>query len=192
MIESPKIARFRLMDGTGKYSPRSDGQGAPVLPKQIAARRVDRLNEIARIGEIHHAAVDERRALLNARTEGSCPDHLQGTDVLAVHFRQGAKAPGVERAPPHEPIGWIGILENTVGNRHELALRLRDHGPRDEKNGEDQRSLSRHLPIALRYRGVRRNGEGAVCRPRRGDATDRTRGARLGLAQSPRHQAYPL
>ena len=26
MIESPKIARFRLMDGTGKYSPRSEGK----------------------------------------------------------------------------------------------------------------------------------------------------------------------
>ena len=66
------------------------GQRAPVLPKQIAARRVDRLNEIARIGEVHHAAVDERRALLNAgprarvQTIRKAPTFLPFTSVRGL------------------------------------------------------------------------------------------------------------
>ena len=51
-------------------------QLAAVLPHQVAGLRVDRRDDVARAGHVHHAVVDERRRFDVARAEAARPHHL--------------------------------------------------------------------------------------------------------------------
>ena len=94
-------------------------QRAAILPLEVARRGVECLNEIARVRKVHDAVVDERRAFLDAGPERARPHHLQLADIAAVDFDERAVAPQIERAPPHEPVGGIGVLQHRVGDGHE-------------------------------------------------------------------------
>ena len=69
--------------------------------------------------------MDERRSLLEARRKGSRPDHAQVAHVVAIDSIQRTVAPAVERPPPHEPVGGVGILQHLVRHRDEGTARLR-------------------------------------------------------------------
>ena len=58
----------------------------------------------------------QRRGFLNAGGHAAGPHHAQGSDVRFVDLVERAVAPGVERAAPHEPVGWIGIFQHFVGD----------------------------------------------------------------------------
>src|SRR5262245_41893789 len=90
-----------------------------VLPNQIAGRRIHRLNQIAWVGQIHHAPINERSRLLNARTHTPGPDHPQTTNVRAIDLVQWTVAPAVQGAAPHQPIGGRRILKHLVRNGNE-------------------------------------------------------------------------
>ena len=77
MILSPKIARFRLMLGTGINLPRSSGIWRLYSHFKSPVAASMRLNVIAGIRQIHHALVNQRRGFLNARTHAAGPDHFQ-------------------------------------------------------------------------------------------------------------------
>ena len=92
------------------------GHVAPVLPAEVAGGGVDGLDDVARVRHVHHAVVDERRALLQPGSEAPRPDHAQVADVAAVDLVEGAVAPAVERAPPHQPVVGRRILQDRVGD----------------------------------------------------------------------------
>ena len=70
-------------------------QRVAVFPEQIAVRRIDRLDHVARIAEIHDAVVDERRGLVDARLHDARPRELQRLDVGLVDLLKRAVTPGL-------------------------------------------------------------------------------------------------
>ena len=116
-------------------------------------------------GHVHHAAVGERGDLLRALRQGARPRQLQLADVVPVHLVEGAVAPPVEGAPPHRPVGGVGVLEHLVGDRHEVARGLglgggrraqgegHDHGGGEQ--GRDGVARLQHLGTPLRKCGRR-------------------------------------
>ncbi len=107
----------------------------PVLPDEVAARRVERLDDVARVRHVHHAVMDERRSLLQARSKRARPDHAQRPHVVAVDLVERAVAPAVERAAPHQPVFGCRRLEHRVGDRNEGAGRLRARRLRSRRSG---------------------------------------------------------
>ena len=121
------------------------GPVAAVLPDEVAAHRVDGLDDVARVRHVEDAVVDQRRSLLQARAERTGPDHPEAGDVAAVDLVEGAEAPGVQGAAPHQPVVRVRVLEHGVGDRDELAvvlLRLRRR--RQKRGGRDEGEKERH------------------------------------------------
>ena len=140
------------------------GQVAAVLPDEVAGGGFQRLDDVGERGHVHHAAVGERGDLLGALRQGARPRQLQLADVVAVHLVEGAVAPAVEGAPPHRPVGGVGVLEHLVGDRHELAGGLglgggrRTQGEGHDRGGEQGRdgvARLQHLGTPLRKCGRR-------------------------------------
>ena len=115
------------------------GAGA-VLPDQVAGCRIERLNDAARIRQIHDAVVDERRRLLRAGVvHRPRPRELKLPDVLAGDLIERAVAPGVVGAPPVQPVAGRGIAQHRLGDRTEaLDLRIEQETARHE-NGRNKR-----------------------------------------------------
>jgi len=111
-------------------------QVAAVLPDEVAARRVDGLDDVAAVRHVEHAVVGERRHLLRAGHQGARPGEPDLADVLPRHLVQRAVAPPVEGAAPHRPVRRIGILQHGVRHRHEVVVGLR--GGR-RRNGHERR-----------------------------------------------------
>ena len=125
------------------------GPLAAVLPDQVAAHRVERLDDVARVRHVEDAVVDERRSLLQAGTERTRPDQPQARDVVPVDLVEGAEAPTVQRPPPHQPVPGRRVLEHRVGNRHELGRRLRDQDHRSGSRQQDGRERRRPQRISV-------------------------------------------
>ena len=111
------------------------GPLAAVLPDQVAAHRVEGLDDVARVRHIENAVVGKRRSLLQAGAERTGPDHPQPGDIVAVDLVEGTEAPRVQRAAPHQPVVRIRVLEHGVGDREELAVALLRLQRRDEERG---------------------------------------------------------
>ena len=111
------------------------GHLAAVLPHEVAADRVDGLDDVGGVRHVEDAAVGERRALLAPVGEGARPDHAQIADVVAVDLVEGAVAPAVEGAAPHQPVARRGVLQHLVGHRHEVGRGLRVRGGRHQGDG---------------------------------------------------------
>ena len=92
----------------------------PVLPHQIARGGVNRLEHVAGIPQKHHAVVDQRRGLVDARLHDARPDKLQRLDVRFVDPVERAVAPGLIVAAIDQPILWFRRPEDLVGDRDEV------------------------------------------------------------------------
>ena len=116
------------------------GQVAPVLPDEVAGRRVDGLDDVAGVGHVEHAAVGEGRSLLASLVQGAGPHQAQVAHVVAVDLVEGAVAPAVEGAPPHEPVFRRRVAEHGIGHRHEVGRRRlrRGGGGLDGEPEQDQ------------------------------------------------------
>ena len=98
-----------------------------VLPDEVTGDGVERLHYVQRTGEIHHAVVDEGGRLGDTRRHRPRPHEPELVHVVPVDLIEGAVAPAVERSPPVQPIGRIGVREHGVGDRLEgPVLRRRD------------------------------------------------------------------
>ena len=126
-----------------------------VLPEEVARRAVESMHHVAGVGDVHHAVVDDRRRLRHARLEPPRPRQPQLADVVAVDLVERAVAPAVQRAPPAQPVGRVGVLEDRVGDgRERLVLRPRRTGgekeERDDGAGNDGADETRHHADLLR------------------------------------------
>src|SRR5690606_14605706 len=97
---------------------------AAILPAKLAGRRVEGLDVVAVVRHEHHAVVHERRRLLNPRPHRLGPDELEPRDVLPIDLIERAVTPAVERPPPHQPVGGIGITKHLVRDRTHAARAL--------------------------------------------------------------------
>ena len=97
------------------------GQIAPVRPDQVACRRVDRVDDVARLGHVEDAAVRQGRAFLAPGRQRARPDHAQIANVAPVDLVQRAVGPAVERPAPRQPVAGGGVLEHRVGHRYEVV-----------------------------------------------------------------------
>jgi hypothetical protein len=129
------------------------GHLAPVLPDEIAGRGVQSLSDVVGIREIQDPVLNERRAfLIGAVAERPRPRELQLRDVAPADLVERAVAPVVQRAPPHRPVGRVGVREHCVGDRREVGDRLLRDGrdgkgqSRGAKSG-DQTGSAGHLLI---------------------------------------------
>ena len=93
------------------------GQRPAVLPEQRAGGGVERLHHVARVGEIQHAVMDERRRLVAPVAHRPDPGELQPADVLARDLVQRAVAPPVVRSPVDQPVVRVGVAQHRVGDR---------------------------------------------------------------------------
>ena len=110
-----------------------------VLPGEIAGGGIERLDDVARVRHVHHVVVDERRPLLQPRSERARPDHAQRPDVVAVDFVERAVAPAVQRPAPHQPVVRRRILQDRVGDRNEGVGRLRARRLRRRRSPRSRR-----------------------------------------------------
>ena len=81
------------MSGTGMNLPRSSGSLRRYSHSRSPVVASMRLNEVARVREVHHAVVDERRAFLRCRAHAARPHHPQLRDVAAVDLVRAGCSP---------------------------------------------------------------------------------------------------
>ena len=105
------------------------GEFAPVLPQQIAAGRVQRLDDVARVGEKHDPVEHQRGRLVGAIGHGPHPGQLQVGDVLPPDLVERAVPPGVVGAPVHQPVGGIRVAQHGIRHRRERPDAALHGGP---------------------------------------------------------------
>ena len=130
-------------DGPVRLGTHAFRQLALVFPEEVAGLCVDRHDVVARARQEHHPVVDERRALLVPGShEPARPHHAELRHVVARNLVERAVAPAIEGAPPHQPVGGVGLLEHRVGHRHEFAralLRLDGEAAQNTQHDERDR-----------------------------------------------------
>ena len=123
----------------------------------------------------------ERRSLLETWRQGPRPDHAQVAHVVAIDLIQRTVAPSVERPPPHEPVGRIGILQHLVRYRGEATARLRRclarrHHETHYDCPTDRKTYGLHAPLYTRACGGVNRPASSIGR-QRSRATARAGGA---------------
>ena len=101
-------------------------QLAAVFPQDVAGLGVHR-HGCSRLDSARTSPRRARAAYLpdcRRRPQAARPDHPKLRDVVPVDLVERAVAPAVERAPPHQPVRRIGLLQHRVGDRHESARAL--------------------------------------------------------------------
>ena len=92
-----------------------------VLPDQVARLRVERLDDVHRVGEIDDAVVHDRRRLVRLPfVHAPDPRELQLLHVVARDLRQRTVAPALIVAPHHQPVARILAAQHLVGDRYEV------------------------------------------------------------------------
>ena len=166
------------------------GQVAPVRPDQVAGRRVDRLDDVARLGHVKDAAVGQGRAFLAPGRQRARPGHAEIADVVPVDLIQRAVGPAVQRPAPGQPVAGGRVLEHRVGHRHQLVrgLVLGGRRHRREEGEEEGRAGRKHR------RDERPEGG---CRTHRcgdwhgGPTVTRSRNPHAGRRSRPRPHSFP-
>ena len=130
-------------------------QSPGILPDQVAGRAIDRLHLVGIVEDVEHAVMHDRRGLGGARRERPGPGHLQILDVVLVDLVERAVAPAVIGAPPHQPVGRIGLEQHRIGHRLEVRhrgvlrgeihdlLRAGRRGGRGDERGSEQPDVQR-------------------------------------------------
>ena len=118
----------------------------PVFPDQRAGCRIERLDDAARVGQVHHAVVDERRRLLRARVvHRPRPGQLQLPDVLARDLVQRTVAPRVVGAPPVQPLARRRVAEHRLGDREKRpVLALQEERARQQYKSDRECEARQH------------------------------------------------
>ena len=92
-----------------------------IFPDQVSGRRVQRLNDAARVRQVHDAVVHEWRRLLRTRiVHRPGPGELKLLDVLPVDLIERAVAPRVVGASPVQPVAGRRVAQHGFGDRAEL------------------------------------------------------------------------
>ena len=134
-----------------------------VLPDQVAGDGVDGLDDVARVGHVQDAVIDQRRPLLGSLRHPPGPDHAQRADVGAIDLVQRAVAPAVERAPPHRPVRRVRILQHRIRDRREaVVLGGGRTGPEEEQERDERMSATSEGHGELLGRRRRRALTGAL------------------------------
>ena len=90
-----------------------------VFPDQFARAGVQRLHDVAGVGEIDDSVVDDRRRLIGAAARSwPTPTPVADPSRCRLDLRQRAVAPGLIVAADHQPVAGIGIAQHLVGDRH--------------------------------------------------------------------------
>ena len=116
-------------DGAHQVGPAPLGILAAVLPDDVAGPRVERLQDVSRIGQVHHAVMDQRRRLHASRFHRPHPGEPQLVDVVRCQLVERAVAVAVRRPPPRQPLLAWRIREQLIGHlakRLNLAIHERD------------------------------------------------------------------
>ena len=139
------------------------GQRRSVLPDDVAGDRVQRLHDVPRAGQKHHAVVHQRRRLVVPLADREHPGEPQLVDVAARHVVERTVAVAVARPAPAQPVAGRRVREQRVGHRGQIVRHL----PVDEPRRPPPRpvALPRRAPrlghvrrVADHDRRVRRQG----------------------------------
>ena len=178
-----------------------------VLPDQVARPRVERLDDVRRVVEIHDAVVHERaRFVALAFVHRPDPRQLQLLDVVACDLGQRAVAPALVVAPRHQPVARIRIAQHLVGHGNVVLHLARDGDAERARRRAPPRPPAPGAlcppgasPLTLagtggRWRGSRRGARGDRCRSapapfRRTPGTRPARRSPAGCTSSPRGTA---
>ena len=126
------------------------GRFIPVFPQQVAGCGVQRVDDVARVGQVHDAVVHERCRLLSAGFHRPRPRECQAANRLPVDLAQRAVAPGVVRTPEVQPVARARIAEHGIGDRLELLDLRRSEPSGCEDCGRDRgRKTTSHLEPPL-------------------------------------------
>src|SRR6516225_2962837 len=79
-------------------------QRVPILPQEVARRRVNRLDHVTGITQVHDAVVNKRRSLVGARLHVAGPDQLQILHITLIDLLEGTVAPGLVITAMNHPI----------------------------------------------------------------------------------------
>ena len=151
------------------------GQVPPILPDEVTGARVQGLDDVPGIGQVHHAIVHQRRSVLTPALHGTGPGQAQLADIALVDLIQRAVGPRGVRTSRHQPLArwWIPkhllgdgdeILDLTLGEmleRHRphvfSAQRAHEGHERGKVRAADV-GTGRHLPGPVLHQA----GDGAV------------------------------
>src|SRR5438445_2712768 len=122
-----------------------------ILPDQISSRGVQRLNDAARVRQVHDAVVDKWRSFLSAGVvHRPGPGELKLLDVPRVDLIERAVPPGVVGAPPVEPIARSGVAQHGLGYRAEILHLCREPKARQQNaDGNRKNESPRHRAVLL-------------------------------------------
>ena len=111
-----------------------------VFPDEVAGGGVERLHDVAGVGDVHHAVTDDRHRLRDAWLEAPGPGELHVADIVPVDLVERTVAPAVEGAPPVEPVARIRVLEYGIADRPDVGRLLRHAGRscRDQRRPDQQ------------------------------------------------------
>ena len=98
------------------------GDGADVLPDEVAAGAVECLDDVVRVRHVEPACIGERCRRLAAVAQRPRPHHAQGCHVPGGDLVERAIAQAVRGAPPTEPVPGCRVGEHGVGDRRERIL----------------------------------------------------------------------
>ena len=160
-----------------------------VFPNELAGSRVERLDEIQRVGEIHDAVVNDGRRLVGlAFVHRPGPCELQLLDVVARDLRERTVTPALIITARHQPVAGIRAAQHLVGDRH-VVLHLAGESDPQRAGGCRAAASGRraNAPAALAAASCRGliGRPAALCAPvlrgrlsTRRDAADRHGGGR--------------
>src|SRR5262249_40097326 len=133
------------------------GRGRPaylwtVLPDQVGGPGIQRLDDAARIGQIHDAVVNQRRGFICACVvHRPRPRELKLICVLPINLIQRTIAPCAIRPSPVQPIAWCRIPPHRLRDRPEFSDLREEPNPSTKRHHADRNSNSRsHKPSFIR------------------------------------------
>jgi len=144
---------------------RRGGNAEIVFPDEIARPRIEGLQHVSAVQEIHDAVVNDRGRLIPSRSPALVhrpdPLHPQVVHVVPCDLVQRAVVPCVVGAAHDQPVAGIGIAEHRVGDRHVVL---------DLAVDRDARAGDRLAPSATSLRRGSASGRGccaaSACRRR--------------------------
>ena len=134
LLAGPRVERDEIHVGRGEEQlvaverqraggagPRVFRQPVAVDPDDVAGRRVERLNDVPRVGEEHDAVVHQRGRLVVPLPDRDRPGEVQLADVVARNLVESAVAVAVAGPAPAQPVAGRRVGEHLVGDRAQIV-----------------------------------------------------------------------
>ena len=100
------MARLRLCYHEDQSTETDHQAGPSICPDQVTTDGIDGLDHIIGLRNVEEAVIGQRRNFISSGGQVASPHHPHLAHIVTVDFSQGAVAPAIKRATPHEASRW--------------------------------------------------------------------------------------